>query len=277
LSEHRVILGDCLDPVTGLASLPDQSVDHVICDPPYEAEAHTLGRRRGKAGGGAEEAPLDFGPISNEVRLAAAGEMARLARRWVVLFCQVEAVGGWATALATAGLNYRRSGVWVKPGAAPQFTGDRPGMGYEAIVCAHAIGRSTWNGGGRHGIWVEPPCGEGLHMTQKPLGLMEALVRDFTDPGELICDPFAGSGTTGVACKRLGRRFVGWERDPKYHAIAVKRIEAAREQYRLPLPSEPEPKQIALLPTAGPHRGAAAGAGGSLPGPAAVPAMERGA
>jgi site-specific DNA-methyltransferase (adenine-specific) len=62
---------------------------------------------------------------------------------------------------------------------------------------------------------------------------MEALVSDFTDPGELVCDPFAGSGTTGVACIRLGRRFIGWERDPKYFAVAVKRLRAAREQLGL--------------------------------------------
>jgi site-specific DNA-methyltransferase (adenine-specific) len=67
----------------------------------------------------------------------------------------------------------------------------------------------------------------------KPLSLMEALVRDFTDHGETICDPFAGSGTTGVACRRLGRNFIGWEKDPKYHAIAVKRIESTREQLRM--------------------------------------------
>ncbi len=88
------------------------------------------------------------------------------------------------------------------------------------------------------------------HREEKPLALMEALVRDFTDPGELIADPFAGSGTTLVAAKRLGRRAMGWEIDPGYHAIAVKRIAAAREQYQLPLSSEPEPKQQALTGTA---------------------------
>lgn len=46
-------------------------------------------------------------------------------------------------------------------------------------------------------------------------------------------DPFAGSGTTGVACKRLGRGFIGWERDPKYHAIAERRIREAREQLEI--------------------------------------------
>ena len=63
--------------------------------------------------------------------------------------------------------------------------------------------------------------------------IMESLVRDFTDPGDLILDPFAGSGTTGVAAIRLGRRFIGWEKDPKYHAIALKRLTAAKEQLEL--------------------------------------------
>ena len=246
---HIVHLGDCLGP-EGLASLPDKSVDHVITDPPYEAEAHTLGRRRGKAGGGAEESPLDFPAITQEQRQAVAVALARVARRWVVVFCQAEAVAAWKAALEAGGGSYRRPMVWVKPGAAPQFTGDRPGMGYESMVAAHAPGRSRWNGGGKHGVYIYPPCGDGLHMTQKPLELMLSLVRDFTDPGELICDPFAGSGTTGVACKCLGRRFIGWERDPKYHAIAERRIRDAREQYVLPLAKGPKPEQGELLASA---------------------------
>jgi DNA modification methylase len=62
---------------------------------------------------------------------------------------------------------------------------------------------------------------------------MESLLRDFTDPGDLILDPFAGSGTTGVAAIRLGRRFVGWERDAKYHDVATRRLAATREQLGL--------------------------------------------
>ncbi len=71
------------------------------------------------------------------------------------------------------------------------------------------------------------------HPTQKPLVLREKLVRLFTDNGETILDPFAGSGTTGVAALRLGRKFVGYERDPKYHAIAAKRLAGTREQIEL--------------------------------------------
>jgi site-specific DNA-methyltransferase (adenine-specific) len=74
-----------------------------------------------------------------------------------------------------------------------------------------------------------------VHPTQKPLALMRALVADFSDEGERILDPFAGSGSTAVACKELGRRFVGWELSPVYHAAAAGRINRACEQLRLPV------------------------------------------
>lgn len=65
----------------------------------------------------------------------------------------------------------------------------------------------------------------GLHPTQKPVALMEYLIRTYTNPGDLVLDNCMGSGTTGVAAKRTGRRFIGIERDPKYFAIAKDRIE----------------------------------------------------
>lgn len=251
-------LGDCLDPITGLASLADKSVDHVICDPPYEAEAHTKQRRTN--GGGAHQGTekkfhvskveeLDFAPLTEEVRSGAAREIARVVRRWVVIFCQAEAVALWRDCLSGHGLAYKRAGIWVKPDGMPQYTGDRPGMGYESIVFAHATGKSRWNGGGKHGVYVFNRGNGGApneHPTQKPQALMEALVADMTDPGETILDPFAGSGTTGVAAIRLGRNFIGWEKDPKYHAIATKRLEGTREQLSL-LGPRTKAKQGALL------------------------------
>ena len=233
MSDHELRLGDCLEGVVGLA---DRSVAHCISDPPYESEAHTLGRRARPAGGGegADPRALDFAPIGEQDRSDVARHMARVAQRWILVFCQVEAAMKWRSALEAGGARYMRTMVWIKPDATPQFTGDRPGMGYESIVVAYAVStKSRWNAGGKRGVYefTGDPCRD--HMTQKPVRLMEALIRDFTDPGELICDPFAGSGTTGVACKRLGRRFIGWERDPKFHAAAVKRLEATREQLEL--------------------------------------------
>lgn len=77
----------------------------------------------------------------------------------------------------------------------------------------------------------------GPHPTTKPLALMRRIVEDFTDPDDLICDPFAGSGTTGVACIRLGRRFIGWEKDPAYFEIACRRLRGDEAKPRKEQPS----------------------------------------
>lgn len=237
-------LGDCLHPVTGLASLADKSVDHVICDPPYEVEAHTKQRHtnstfvgRGWADKGMTATrSLDFAPITQETRTIAAAQMARVSRRWILVFCQAEAVAEWRDALIGAGAVYKRACVWIKPDGQPQLSGDRPGMGYESIVAAHVPGRSRWNAGGKLGVYVVQRQERGdstngvEHPTKKPQLLMEALIRDFTDPGDLVCDPFAGSGTTGVAALKNGRQFLGWECNPKYHAAAMRRLLGSREQ-----------------------------------------------
>src|SRR5688572_7017609 len=138
MSAWDLRLGDCLDPVTGLASLPDKSVDHVICDPPFEEAAHTM-QRRVKRGNGSGSAtgdrmsiePLPFPPITEDQRVSVAAEFGRLARRWVLVFCPVEASQDWAAACDAAGLPYRRTCVWVKPDGSPRYSGDRPGTGYE--------------------------------------------------------------------------------------------------------------------------------------------------
>jgi len=146
-----VLEADCAEV---LPMLPPRSVGHVITDQPYEAEAHTLQRRvkRSAAGNtqwglGTVMEPLAFPPITDTERSAASAEYARLAQRWCIVFCQIEAAMRWQDALVTGGLARRRIGVWVKPDGQPQLSGDRPGMGFESIVFAHAQGRSRWSGG----------------------------------------------------------------------------------------------------------------------------------
>jgi site-specific DNA-methyltransferase (adenine-specific) len=234
-------LGDCVEVMATL-----EKVDHVISDPPYEAEAHTKQRRslkdatqkRGAKNVGAVrrvDACLDFAAITADEREVCARVFAELARRWVIAFCQIEAVASWRSVLVDAGLDWVRGGVWRKPDGMPQFTGDRPGTGVECIAIAHPKGRKRWNGGGKHGFWTcglehgHGGGGKSEHPTKKPLALMLEIVSDFTDPGETVLDPFAGSGTTGVAAIRLGRHFVGIERDPKYFALAVERLRAEEQ------------------------------------------------
>jgi DNA modification methylase len=127
--------------------------------------------------------------------------------------------------------------VWIKPDGAPQFTGDRPGMGYESIVASWCgQGRSKWNGGGRHGVFTFAQRDSNhpkQHMTQKPIALMNEIVALFSNRLDTILDPYMGSGTTGVAAVRMGRQFIGIEREPKYFDIACRRIEDAQRQASL--------------------------------------------
>jgi len=260
MSAFDLRLGDCLDPVTGLAILADKSVDVTITDPPFEEAAHTLQRRvkRGNGNGSAtgdrmSTEPLPFPPITERQRSEVAAHLARITRRWVLVFCQIEASQKWVAAGEAAGLTYRRTCIWVKPDGMPQYSGDRPGMGYETIVAMHAPGASKWNGGGSHGVFTINKGGDERsgHPTQKPLALMGRLVRLFSDRGELVCDPFLGSGSTGVAAIRAGRRIIGWELDAKFYGIASTRIGSSREQLEIGAKDrDADQEQLALgIPT----------------------------
>ena len=94
----------------------------------------------------------------------------------------------------------------------------------------------------------------GLHPTQKPVAMMEYLIRTYTNEGETVLDNCMGSGTTGVACVNTGRNFIGIEKDPKYFEIAEKRIRdaelalAPKEADWLADLEPPMPESIADLP-----------------------------
>ena len=234
-------LASYLDPTVGLPSLPEGAVDVVITDPPFDARTHRAaleGEKRPR-GHRTVSAPLPFPPLDPEAIRAAAGLLVRVAQRWLVVFAAERQIETWAAALESAGARCIRFGIALRTNPRPQFSGDRPAPPADHIVIAHAgQGRMRWNGGGKAAKWASPQArfdpGGKIHPTQKPLDLMRGLVSDFTDPGELILDPFAGSGTTAVACKRLGRRFLGYEINPSYHAAAVDRIEATHQQTAMP-------------------------------------------
>ncbi len=229
-------LGDCLDILPQL-----EPVDHVITDPPYDEYTHRK-QRRGAAGGRGHQFGFGRGGsagISMERHIGfvfidaadmgfVAHQIGRVCRRWALVFCAMEQQADWKKALEHCGLGHVRFGVWSKPGSTPQFTGDRPGTGCEAIEIAHRPGKKRWNGGGGFGLWTHPivksQTGDRCHPTQKPLPLIVDLIRDFTDEGETILDPFAGSGTTAVAAKLNGRKAILIEREEKYCAIAAKRL-----------------------------------------------------
>lgn len=228
-------------------------VDHFIADPPYSQHVHGAARvrrmqsandRGGRYGADLRRnVDLGFTHLTDELRDFLASEAARITQRWVLVFSDTESAHLWADALTTNGLDYVRTGAWIKRGATPQFSGDRPATGHESITIAHPTGRKRWNGGGSHAIWDVPIVlnrsrsekSERVHATQKPLVLMGQLVSQFTDPGELICDPTAGSGTTGVAAKRLGRRALLIEEQKQHCEAAALRLEREAPLELLPV------------------------------------------
>lgn len=238
-------LGSCLDPLTGLASLADKSVDVTITDPPYSEHTHAKqwvgaalterGARRVKM----SHTGLTFAHVDPVQAAEVALQVARVTRRWGLIFTDLEGIAIWTMVTANAGLDYVRTCIWDKVNGAPQFTGDRPAAGAEAIVVVHQPGRKSWNGGGRRNVFryeANGERGDKPHPTTKPLPLMRELVSLFSDPGETILDPFAGSGSTGVACIQLDRNFVGWELSPEYHAIATRRLNGDEAK---PRPEQP--------------------------------------
>lgn len=201
-------------------------VDHVITDPPYSPWAH-----RSLAGRPVRPSDLNFAAMSESNRAVIAGQIARLVRYWSLVFCDDWGIGPWRDALAAAGMDMVRVGIWVKVNCTPQFSGDRPASGFEAIVITHPPGRKRWNGGGLPAIWTYPIVasrssdGERrVHPTQKPLALMRMLVAQFTNPGDVILDMFMGSGTTLVAAAQLGRRAIGIEQNDRYIKQAIGRL-----------------------------------------------------
>lgn len=201
-----------------MSRLPNKFADHVITDPPYDEHTHA----KAKTGFRPNQSDINFEHLDDADVVDLSTSLVRIARRWCLAFCSVEMLGDYRRA---AGESWVRAGFWHRPDGAPQFSGDRPAQPGEGVAVMHGPGRKRWNGGGHRAFWsfgVEHE--DRVHPTQKPLALMLRLVEQFTDPGDVIFDPFCGSGTTGVACLRLGRRFVGVERDPKYVALARERL-----------------------------------------------------
>lgn len=235
--DHALLLhGHCQDFMTDLSLSADWTkVTATITDPPYEEEMHEAkkGARGLRTDGYESPKAVDFESIEG-MREWIVNATVPMTKGWLIAFCTPEGVAPWRDAIEAAGAKYKRACVWVKPDAAPQFNGQGPAMGAEMFVTAWCgKGHSRWNGGGRRGVLTHLTNASdrhGLHPTEKPLALMREIIELFTDPGDTIFDPFMGTGATGVAALRLGRRFVGIEKQAKYFRAAVARIQQQAAQ-----------------------------------------------
>jgi DNA modification methylase len=211
----KVIQGDCLDV---LRRLPDKSISAVITDPPYGV---SLGSTKGSGGahGLKREAYLSFSDTYEEyMRVVpdAITESIRVAERVAVFIGphiwelpKADAIGGVYMPNAAA-----RHGWGFKNFLPVLFYGTAPDL--HKGVREHTVIRSTTG----HTEGSGHPC-------PKPLEWMRWLVRIATRPGELILDPFAGSGTTGAAAMREGRKCILIEKEPAYCEIIRRRLSEA--------------------------------------------------
>ena len=211
--------GDCREV---LAEMSERSVASVLTDPPYTERTHL--KARSLSGNTVTSGITTFGSITDEDLRSALSECGRVASRWVIATLDYRHAVEFDVN-PPSGLRCQRIGVWVKTNPTPQLTGDRPAQGWEAIAYMHrADCRSRWNGGGRHGNYVSRIADATGHPTAKPLGILTDWVTQYSDPGETLLDPFAGSGTTLVAAKALGRKAIGVELEERYCEIAARRL-----------------------------------------------------
>jgi modification methylase len=251
LSGDAIIAGDCL---TALARLPDAAVDLVFADPPYNLQLMgDLHRPDNSRVDGVEEAWDKFADFAEYDRFTRAwlAHCHRILKPagalWVIgTYHNIFRIGA---ALQDLGFWILNDVIWRKSNPMPNFRGRRFTNAHETLLwCARSKdSRYTFNYDAMKALndelqmrsdWLIPLCGgperlrggdgRKAHPTQKPEALLHRVLLASTRPGEVVLDPFFGTGTTGAVAKRLGRRFIGIERDPDYVALARRRIAAVK-------------------------------------------------
>ena len=252
IHDATLYLGDCREI---LPLLP--KVDAVVTDPPYGNANHdgdynaSLNEHRG-----IENKPIanDTAETMREVVDAMLVAVVNLMPKAASACCCFCGGGGptpvfaWlANRMDQKGLQFFHSVIWDKrnPGL-----GQRYRRQHEMIMVAHkAGGRILWNEDDRlvPNIRSMMPPRERSHPNEKPVELLLDVVGTHSRANSVVLDPFMGSGTTGVACAKLGRKFIGIELEPRYFDIACKRIDDAYRQPRLFKDEPPKPKQETLI------------------------------
>ncbi len=204
-----------------LATLPESSVDLVVTDPPYADKTHRGARthKRTRKVQRQDQKLIPFKSITEDDLRVILSLVGSVMKRWFVATMDDDHAHAFKT-LPPSHMKFVRKGIWVKPNGAPQFTGDRPAQGWEAIVFAHRDGRKmTWTGGGRSSVFVHNVERKARYATQKPLPLVREFIELFSDVGDTVLDPFCGGGTTAVAAYERGRCVITC--DPSEDAVKV--------------------------------------------------------
>lgn len=222
-----VVEGDCLDV---LRSLPDGCVDAVITDPPYSQRTHSghdasARGARGQGFDGSARAELGYGYLTPEQAREYTAEMCRVCSGWVVVMTDHVLMPHIYAAMEGTGRYVFAPLPWYAPGSRVRLSGDGPSSWTDWIVVSRTAAQHRWGTlPGGYSPDGSPGWRDKQHMGGKPTRLMRHLVRDYSREGQLILDPFAGSGTTGIAAALEGRRCILIEKEPAYARICRERV-----------------------------------------------------
>ncbi len=234
IGDATLYLGDCLDIMPTLGK-----VDAVVTDPPYGVNLKAKQHKWFKSHGAGYESTDDDESIYVRVIsgvmdfILATGVRAAITPGQGLLHKYPKP--------AAMGCVYNRAGTGMSSWGFNCFT---PILFYGK--CPYLASSR----GSRPNSWEQPPndfSDKNEHPCPKPIGMMNWLVNRATDKNDAVLDPFMGSGTTGVACAKLCRKFIGIEIEPKYFDIACKRIEAAYAQPDMFIEPPAKAKQEVLL------------------------------
>lgn len=245
---NAILKGDC---IAHMRALPDASVDMIFADPPYNLQ---LGGDLLRPDGSQVDAVDDdwdkFDSFAAYDRFTKAwlAEARRILKPdgsiWVIgSYHNIFRVG---TALQDGGFWILNDVIWVKANPMPNFKGTRFTNAHETLIWASKGEKAKYHFNYRamktlndelqmRSDWNFPICGgqerlkkdgSKVHPTQKPEALLYRVLLACTKPGDVVLDPFFGTGTTGAVAKRLGRNWIGIEREDDYISAATQRIEA---------------------------------------------------
>lgn len=267
----QIILGDC---ITEMNKLPDESVDLVFADPPYNLQlGGNLSRPDNSVVNGVTEDWDRFDTMDAYDLFT--HDWLNCARRilkpngaiWVIgSYHNIFRVGG---ILQDQGFWIRNDIIWRKTNPMPNFRGTRFTNAHETLIWATKSenARPTFNydamkmmndGVQMRSDWTLPICtgrerikasdGKKAHPTQKPESLLHRIVVSTTNPGDVIVDPFFGSGTTGAVAKKLGRHFIGYEREEAYIIHAKRRLKKIRTAKDADIAVTPSKRSLPKVP-----------------------------
>jgi modification methylase len=247
---NQILHGDCIEI---LRSLPENSVDLVFADPPYNLQLQNDLYRPNmtkvdavKDGWDQFEGFADYDAFTREWLSASQRVLKETGTIWVIgTYHNIYRVG---TILQDLGFWILNDIVWTKNNPTPNFRGVRFTNAHETIIWAQKKkgARYTFNHQSMKALnddlqmrsdWYLPIVtgkqrlklnGKKAHSTQKPEALLYRVIMASSNPGDVVLDPFFGTGTTGAVAKKLGRNWIGIERDKRYIRVAQKRIDAAR-------------------------------------------------